>query len=279
MDISEALKSAAKTLQTSGVAEAVREAKSLLAFALNANQTFLIAHTEYELSIEEEKRFRDFITRRARREPFQYIVGKQEFYNLDFAVTKDVLIPRPETELIVAAAIEITKDNARFCEVGIGSGCISISILHAVKTASAIGLDISEKALKVARENAETHLVAERLELKSSDVFKNLQNEKFDLIVSNPPYIPVEDVKTLQAEVRDYEPPAALTDGADGLSIVRKIIVGAPIFLKASGFLLMEIGINQEVGVREMFDKTVWREIEILPDLQNIPRTVQAQIR
>jgi len=279
MDISEALKSAAKTLQTSGVAEAVREAKSLLAFALNANQTFLIAHTEYELSIEEEKRFRDFITRRARREPFQYIVGKQEFYNLDFAVTKDVLIPRPETELIVAAAIEITKDNARFCEVGIGSGCISISILHAVKTASAIGLDISEKALKVARENAETHLVAERLELKSSDVFKNLQNEKFDLIVSNPPYIPVEDVKTLQAEVRDYEPPAALTDGADGLSIVRKIIVGAPIFLKAGGFLLMEIGINQEVGVREMFDKTVWREIEILPDLQNIPRTVQAQIR
>ena len=279
MDISEALESAAKTLQTSGVAEAVREAKSLLAFALNSNQTFLIAHAEYELSVEEEKRFRDFITRRARREPFQYIVGKQEFYNLDFAVTPDVLIPRPETELIVAAAIEITKGNARFCEVGIGSGCISVSILHAVKTASAIGLDISEEALKVARENAETHLVAKRLELKSSDVFENLPAEKFDFIVSNPPYIPGEDVKNLQAEVRDYEPPAALTDGKDGLSIVRKIIADAPHFLKAGGFLLMEIGINQETKVREMFDEKNWREIKILPDLQNIPRTIKGRIR
>jgi len=277
--VADALRLAREKLKASGISQASREAKSLLAFVLRKDKIFLVAHSEYELSAVEEKRFRELLLRRAEREPFQYITGRQEFYNLDFAVTKDVLIPRPETELIVAAAIEITKDNARFCEVGIGSGCISISILHAVKTASAIGLDISEKALKVARENAETHLVAERLELKSSDVFKNLQNEKFDLIVSNPPYIPVEDVKTLQAEVRDYEPPAALTDGADGLSIVRKIIVGAPIFLKAGGFLLMEIGINQEVGVREMFDKTVWREIEILPDLQNIPRTVQAQIR
>jgi len=279
MKISETLESATKTLRMSGVAEAVREAKSLLAFALNANQTFLVAHPEYELSVEEEKRFANFITRRARREPFQYIVGKQEFCNLEFALTKDVLIPRPETELIVEAAIEILNHNTRFCEIGVGSGCISISILHAVKTASAIGLDISAKALNVARKNAKTHGVAERLELKTSDVFRNLPDDKFDLIVSNPPYIPRDEVKTLQAEVRNYEPLAALTDGADGLSIVRRIVADAPYFLKANGLLLMEIGISQDVAVRKMFDETIWREIDVLPDLQNIPRTIKAQIR
>ena len=279
MNISEALISAAKTLQLSEVAESVREAKSLLAFALNVNQTFLIAHSEQELSAEEERRFQGFTARRARREPFHYIVGRKEFYNLDFVVTKDVLIPRPETELIVETALEILKDGGRFCEVGTGSGCISISILHTLQMTSAIGLDISETALSVARENAETHRVAERLELKTSDVYKNLQDEKFDLIVSNPPYIPQRDVKTLQAEVRDYEPLAALTDGADGLSIVRRIIDDAPHFLKAGGFLLMEIGINQDVAVRKMFDEKIWRESDILPDLQNIPRTVKAQIR
>ncbi len=277
--ISESLKNAAAILTGGGVAEAVREAKSLLAFALNVNQTFLIAHSEYELSIEEEKCFRDFVSRRARREPFQYIIGRQEFCGLDFAVTKDVLIPRPETELIVEAAIEILKDNARFCEVGIGSGCISISILHRVKTASAIGLDISERALEVARKNSETHLVAERLELKISDVFEKLQNEKFDLIVSNPPYVPVEDIETLQPEVRDYEPSVALTDGADGLSIVKKIIDDAPRFLKASGFLLLEIGINQAIEVRARFNESLWRTIEVTSDFQNIPRMIKAQIR
>jgi release factor glutamine methyltransferase len=133
--------------------------------------------------------------------------------------------------------------------------------------------------LKVAGKNAETHNVAKRLELKISDVFKNLENEKFDLIVSNPPYISEEDVKSLQAEVRDYEPLAALTDGADGLSIVRQIVSGAPRFLKAVGFLLMEIGINQDAVVREMFEEKIWRGIEIVPDLQNIPRTVKAQLR
>ena len=278
MKVSEILKSAAKTLQTGGVAEAVREAKSLLAYALNVNQTFLIAHSEYKLSAAEEKRFQDFLTRRARREPFQYIVGKQEFYNLDFAVTPDVLIPRPETELLVAAAIEILKNDARFCEVGIGSGCVSVSILHSIKTASAIGLDISEEALKVARENAETHQVAERLELKISDVFENLPFEKFDLIVSNPPYIPREDVKTLQPEVGGYEPLNALTDGGDGLSIVKRIVDDAPKFLKPNGVLLIEIGFNQADEVSAMFDENLWRSVEILPDLHKIPRTVKAQI-
>ncbi len=279
--ISETLKQAAEILQTSGIAEAKREAKSLLAFALDKNQTFLVAHPEYELSNEEEKRFQGVLERRAKREPFQYIVGKQEFYGLDFAVSKDVLIPRPETELIVEQAIEILRkaENPRFCEVGIGSGCISISILHNLKTANGIGLDISRKALTMARKNAEKHQVFERLEFKISDVFNILTDDMFDLIVSNPPYVSIEEMQTLQTEVRDFEPAIALTDGKDGFSIIEKIIKDAPNFLTSGGFLLMEIGFNQSITVEKMFDKDIWHKIEILPDLQGIPRTVKAEIK
>lgn len=277
-NVSETLKLAAEILQASGIADPRREAASLLAFALHKDKVFLVAHSEHELSSEEEKLFQNVVARRARREPFQYIVGRQEFYGLDFAVTPDVLIPRPETELIVETAIEILRaeNNSAFCEVGIGSGCIAVSILYHARRTSAVGLDISENALKIARKNAETHLVAERLELKLSNVFNNLKNETFDLIVSNPPYIPLDEIKTLQAEVREFEPIEALTDGGNGLSIVEKIIRDAPEFLKDKGSLLMEIGFNQSKQVEALFNREVWRKVEILPDLQGIPRMVKA---
>jgi release factor glutamine methyltransferase len=280
-NIRENLKSATEILQSNGIGEPQRDAALLLAFTLQKDKTFLVAHPEYELSNVEEKRFREFLERRANREPFQYICGKQEFYGLDFAVTKDVLIPRPETELIVENAIEILgeSENAKFCEVGVGSGCISIAILHNVETTKAIGLDVSERALKIAKKNAETHKVLERLELKNSNVFEVLTNEKFDLIVSNPPYISVEDVENLQPEVRDFEPVIALTDNKNGLTIVQKIIDQAPKFLNSNAFLLMEIGFNQSDKVREMFRAETWRSVEILPDLQGIPRTVKARLK
>ena len=150
--------------------------------------------------------------------------------------------------------------------------------MHEVEIASAIGLDVSEKALRIAEKNAEKHGVLERLKLKVSDVFAELKNEKFDLIVSNPPYVPSEDFSTLQAEVRDFEPQVALTDGKDGLSIIEKIIIESPEFLKANGFLLMEIGFNQSNKVREMFAAEIWREVEFFADLQGIPRMIKAQI-
>lgn len=279
-DISETLREATKILQMSGIAEPRREAASLLTFVLQKDKTFLIAHPEYELTGKEEENFRDFLNRRANHEPFQYIVGKQEFYGLDFLVTPDVLIPRPETELIVENAVGIlkTKESPQFCEVGIGSGCISVAILHEVKTASAVGLDVSEKALQIAETNAEKLGVLERLNLKNSDVFAELSNEKFDLIVSNPPYVPSEDFPTLQAEVRDFEPQVALTDGKNGLSIIGKIIIESPKFLESNSFLLMEIGFNQSNKVREMFSTEIWREVEFFADLQGIPRMIKAQI-
>lgn len=281
MNISEHLKSATKILQSSGIGEPRREAGSLLAFALGKNQTFLIAHSEYELSSGEEKRFQKALARRAAREPFQYITGRQEFYGLDFEVTPDVLIPRPETELIVENAIEILRgnQNALFCEVGTGSGCIAVSILHESESATAIGLDISERALEIARRNAARHRVSERIELKTSDIFAALEDERFDLIVSNPPYIPLKDIENLQAEVRDFEPLEALTDNQNGLSIIEKIISQAPRFLKPEGILLMEIGFDQSLKVREMFSAKSWQGVEILPDLQGHPRMVKARIR
>lgn len=278
--ISEILENASKVLRESGIAEPRREASSLLGFSLKKDKTFLIAHSEYELSDKEIRRFRKILKRRANREPFQYIVGKQEFYGLDFLVSPDVLIPRPETELIVENALEILKniENPRFCEIGVGSGCISVAILHENKTATAKGTDISAKSLKIARKNAEKHKVSERLQLEISDVFDTFENEKFDLIVSNPPYIPSKDFDALQREVRDFEPKVALTDDKNGLSIIEKIIENAPNFLKPNGYLLMEIGFNQSEKVREIFSFEIWKNVEFFPDLQGIPRMLKAFI-
>lgn len=268
-------------MKQNGIAEPRREARSLLEFALGKDKTFLIAHPEYELSETEKSEFEKLLTRRAGREPLQYIRGHQEFYGLDFVVTPDVLIPRPETELIVEAAVEIlkNKENPRFCEIGVGSGCISIAILHEIKNSFAVGADVSEKALEITRLNAEKNFVADRLFLRKSDVFENFENENFDLVVSNPPYVPTGDFETLQREVRDFEPHIALTDGGDGLSIIEKIIFDSPKFLKPDCFLLMEIGFNQSFKVKEMFDPKIWQTVEFLPDLQGIPRMLKARLK
>lgn len=280
MNISENLKKASDILQKSRAAEARRDANTLLGFALQKDRTFLIAHDDYRLTEAEQKLFDEIIERRAKREPLQHITGKQEFFGLAFEVNKDVLIPRPETELLVENAIEIltAKENPRFCEIGVGSGCISISILHELEKASAIGLDISEKALKTAARNAEKHRVSERLDLRISDIFDALSDEKFDLIVSNPPYISRDEIENLQAEVRDFEPLNALTDGADGFSIIEKIIENAPQFIRSNGFLLIEIGFGQAEKVETMIDRKIWRETGFLHDLQDIPRTLKIRL-
>lgn len=280
-NISQAIEKANEILKNNGIAEPIREAKSILSVVLEKDKSFIIAHTEYELNLTEENQFWSFIKRRANREPFQHIAGKQEFWGLDFIVTPDVLTPRPETELIVEAGVEILRDleNPNFCEVGIGSGCISVSILHEIKNARAFGLDISEKALQIAEKNAEENGVLHRLNLMISDVFGELdKNKQFDLIVSNPPYVPIDDLQNLQVEVKDFDPHIALTDGKDGLSIIRKIIETSPAFLKSGGFLILEIGFNQSAKVRQMFDLQIWQKVNFFSDLQGIPRMLKAKI-
>lgn len=277
-NIAETLEQASEILRANEVAEPRREASLLLCLALEKDQTFLIAHPEYKLTETEEDLFRAYVQRRADREPFQHIAGRQEFYGLDFIVTPDVLVPRPETELLVENALTLflRDQNIFFCEVGIGSGCISVALLHELKMARAIGLDISAEALDVAEKNALKNNVADRLELGVSDVFSELNvDDEFDLIVSNPPYVPLEDFAGLQAEVRDHDPRVALTDGGSGLSIIEKLIRESPQYLKPGGYLLMEIGFNQSFAVREMVDLNIWRSLDILPDLQGIPRMVK----
>ncbi|MBK7391831.1 MAG: peptide chain release factor N(5)-glutamine methyltransferase [Chloracidobacterium sp.] len=286
MTILDLLNKSANRLSDAGVADPRREASSLLAFALDKPSAFLIAHPEYELTDEEASRFDGFIARRANREPFQYITERQEFYGLDFEVSPDVLIPRPETEILVEEAIrELNKlkelnrlSELAFCEIGVGSGCISVSILHNVPNATAIGIDISEKALAVAGRNAANHGVADRLSLQIGNVFAGVTN-KFDMIVSNPPYIPDADLTDMQKEVRDFEPHNALFAGADGLDIIRRIIDEAPEHLNKGGLLLIEIGFGQAEILRGHIDQTIWSKHEFIPDLQGIDRVLKVRLR
>ena len=279
--IGEALRGAAQALDHAGVAEARREASSLLSHVIGRDRTFLISHAEDQLAEAELRKFADAIARRARGEPAQYITGVQDFYGRSFRVTPDVLIPRPETELLVEGALQVMNANASVCDIGTGSGCIAVTLLCERADARAIAVDISEAALEVARQNARDHAVENRIELLVSDCFASLDanTRRFDLIVSNPPYVSANALPGLQREVRDYEPLVALSPGADGLSVIRRLLVEAPAFLKTNGYLLLEIGFDQGEAVQELVKNKVWTLTQMLPDLQGIPRIVVLQKR
>jgi release factor glutamine methyltransferase len=280
--IARAMVEAAQILRQAGVPEARREAASLLEYITGRDRTFLITHAESLLALSDVRRLRDLVERRAAGEPLQYIRGHQEFYGLEFEVTPDVLIPRPETELLVETALAILDKTAQsplICDVGTGSGCIPVAILHERPAAKAVALDVSPAALHVARRNAARHNVRERLSFIASDCFSALDphHVRFSMIVSNPPYIAEDALKGLQTEVRDHEPRIALTPGGDGLRIIRRLLKDAPAFLDAGGYLLMEIGFDQHEAVGEMVDPQAWELLGIHKDLQGIPRIVSLQ--
>jgi release factor glutamine methyltransferase len=281
VDIKESLNSATKRLASAGVPDGRKEAYSLIAFVTGRDQAFVRAHPEYELSPHEVDRMEACVSRRAKREPFQHIVGVREFCGLEFEVNSDVLVPRPETEQLVESAIAFLrrKSKSRFCEIGVGSGCISIALLKQIKTAVGTGIEISEKAIAVARRNAIRHSVDERLEIRYGDVFNTIEySDRFDLIASNPPYIPAREIENLEPEVREFDPRIALTDGTDGLSIIRRIIQGAPRLLNSPGMLLLEIGKGQSDEVVGLFKPAIWKRVESSNDLRGIPRIVKAFI-
>ncbi|MFZ1700792.1 MAG: peptide chain release factor N(5)-glutamine methyltransferase [Pyrinomonadaceae bacterium] len=280
MNVSIALRAATDALNEAGLTDGRRESASLLCFALDRPNAFLIAHPEYELTTDEAARLEEYIKRRAAREPFQHITGRQEFWGLDFEVSSAVLIPRPETEILVEAAIATlqTSVHQRFCEIGVGSGCISVSILHSVANAKAVGVDISPAALAIARCNAAKHRVDERLDLIQGSLFADIDTT-FDLIVSNPPYIPDADIKVLQPEVRDFEPHTALAGGPSGLDIVEEIIECAPKYLQTDGVMLVEIGSGQAAAVRKMLAPDIWDETRFLLDLQGIERILHTRLK
>ncbi len=280
ISIADAIIEGAGVLRKGGVPEARREAGSLLAHVLDKDRTFLISHAEDFLINGQLNEFRDYVERRAQGEPLQYITGSQDFFGLEFKVTPDVLIPRPETELLVGLALKLFEPDSdpQICDVGTGSGCIAIALLHTRPRAHAIALDISEAAISIAKDNATRHSVNDRISFVVSDCFQSLGNAPpFDLIVSNPPYVSAEALAGLQREVRDHEPQVALTSGSDGLSVIRRLLQEAADFLKADGYLLIEIGFDQAAKVESLIDANVWKLLEIYPDLQGIPRIVALQ--
>jgi release factor glutamine methyltransferase len=190
-----------------------------------------------------------------------------------------VLIPRPETELLIETALKLLgqlTEPQLICDVGTGSGCIAITLLHERPVLRAVGLDISLNALHVAERNARRLGVGERFSLIASDCFDALKQTgaRFKMIVSNPPYVAEDALPGLQREVRDYEPRAALTPGGDGLSIIRRLLADAPLYLESGGHLLIEIGFDQHEAVTRLLDREVWQLLDIHEDLQGIPRTV-----
>ena len=284
MTIAEALREASQILQGAGVPEARREAGSLLSFVITKDRTFLISHAEDELDQSSLDQFREAVERRAAGEPLQYISGVQDFFGREFRVTTDVLIPRPETELLVEAALEVVggRDAAPFiCDVCTGSGCIAVTLLCEIGSARAVALDKSPAALEIAKLNAVKLSVADRAVFVVSDCFESLdaRDYQFDLIASNPPYVSAGVLAGLQREVRDHEPLVALSPGPDGLSMIRRLLQEAPAFLKQNGYLIMEIGFDQGEKVQSLVDTGVWRLLELRPDLQGIPRIVVLQKR
>ena len=290
MTIADALREAAARLREAGLAEPRREAGTLLAHALGRDAAFLVTHSDEELTAEQVLAFLACVGRRAAGEPFQYIAGRQEFYGLEFEVSRDVLIPRPETELLVEEALELLRDTPSpfVCDIGTGSGCILVALLHEREDARGVGCDVSLAALNVATRNAQRHGVFERLWFCVSDCFSFWESgegdgseavpPRFHMIVSNPPYVAESDLEGLQREVREHEPRVALTPGGDGLSVIRRLVAEAPEFLKPGGHLLMEIGFNQHERVAALIDPAVWTLLDIHRDLQGIPRTVALRL-
>jgi release factor glutamine methyltransferase len=277
--ISEVLKRASQVLREAAVPNDILDAQTLLAEALGRDRTYLIINYHQEVSPDVLERYRILIERRASGEPLQYITGHQEFFGLEFEVTADVLIPRPETEMIVEETIRLARganiDKHLIIDVGTGSGCIAITLARELEQSRIIAIDISPAALAVAKRNATRHGLGTRIAFIASDLLLALSQPLFaDFIISNPPYVSQEQIAGLQREVRDWEPRLALTDFADGLSFYRCLFEQTPGRLKPGGYLICEMGYTQSEKILAMIDPAYWAEPFLLDDLQGIPRTL-----
>ena len=270
---------ATKHLTDRGVDSPRLNAERLLAGALGMGRLDLYLQFDRPLDSEEVDTFREMLRRRGRREPLQYILGHEEFYGREFIVTPDVLIPRPETEILVQEVLSRLKGKPApsVADVGTGSGCIAISIAAEVPEASVTATDISPAALNVAYRNAKALGLADRVELLKGDLTEPLTGRTFDAIVSNPPYVASGDATDMQAEVRDHEPATALFAGRDGLDVIRRLVPAAVRMVNPGGFLAMEIGLGQSADVAALCREHApeW-SVEIVQDLARIDRIVIA---
>lgn len=251
----------------------------IMCHVLNIDRLKLILDQNQEISESDYKKYMALVEERAKGRPVQYIISEQEFMGLDFYVDERVLIPRGDTEVLVEAIIEKYKfSKCKFAEVGTGSGAIAVSLVKHLEKAEGISLDISEDALEVARINASTNGVLDRLKLVKSDVFSNLDAEKqsLDFIVSNPPYIPSEVVDTLHIRVKNFEPHMALDGGDDGLDFYRQIVDESRYYLKEHGMVFFEVGHDQSDDVSKLFEDSGYKDVYTIKDLQGFERVVIA---
>ena len=253
----------------------------LLSHILERDRAWLITHNNDSLDNEKYRLYEDTIDRRSRREPLQYIIGRQEFWGLEFTVTRDVLIPRPETELVVETALKIVKRASRATIVDLctGSGCIAVSLAKELGDTRIFAVDTSSQALAVARENAQRHGVSDRIRFLEGDLYAPLEELAIrglvDVITANPPYIRSGDLPMLQPEVRDYEPELALIAGTEGTEVQQKIIESATDLLEKHGTLIMEMGMGQAEILKRMIDEVgTYDKPEILKDLAGIDRVL-----
>ena len=273
--ISATLKLAIQQLRAAGVPNDLLDSQTLLAAALGKDRTYLIINFSEQLTSEALEKYQALINRRTTGEPLQYITGRQEFFGLEFMVTPDVLIPRPETELLVEETLRLAQgiNQPLIIDVGTGSGCIAISLARELEGAKVIAIDISVGALRVARSNAQKHELQNQVAFIEGDLFSGIEaGTKADLIVSNPPYIAAENLPGLQREVRDWEPKTALTDFGDGLEFYRRLLREAPAYLKPGGHFICEMGYRQSAKIQALVDRNIWTAPTILQDLQGIER-------
>lgn len=259
------------------------DAEVILCSLLGVERIQLHIHPEMEISREICQKFWANVEKRLKNMPVQYIVHQQEFMGLDFWVEEGVLIPRGDTEILVEKVLDIHKKNylsanMKLMDIGVGSGAISVSLAKLIKNSQVYAVDISSKALEVALKNAKYHTVEDKIVFLKGSLFDGVKGksleETFDIIVSNPPYIPRKVIETLSKEVKNYEPSLALDGGEDGLDFYRKIIKEGPVFLKPQGWLIFEIGYDQGEDVKGMMEKVGFSSVEVIKDLAGHNRVV-----
>jgi release factor glutamine methyltransferase len=279
VQLRQAIHAAITQLADAGIGEPRISAEVLVFHALGCDRAYLFAHPERELSAREEEQYEALIRRRASGEPLQYLTGHQEFWKADFLVSPAVLIPRPETEHLVEAVLNLVRHftlgpHLKIIDVGTGSGSIAVSLARELPEAEVHAVDLSAVALEVARLNA--CRLGARVRFAQSDILADVvRDASFDFVVSNPPYVGLNERDKVQKVVRHYEPQIAVFAGDDGLDVIRQLIPQAFEALRADGWLLMEIGYSQSEAVMALL--AAWHNVHAVPDLAGIPRVIVAR--
>lgn len=279
MTVLEAIQKSADFLEKKGVESPRLQTELLLAHLLKMPRMKLYLNFERTLTLDEMNKFRELIKRRAAREPLQHIVGSTSFCGFEIAVNKNALVPRPETELLAEEGWKFLDERETTAlDFGTGTGCIAIALAAKCPNAKILALDISPDAIALAKENAEIDKVAGKIEFLNGDGFAALpKNLQFDLIISNPPYIPTAEIETLQPEVRDFDPRAALDGGVDGLGFYRMLAAQAKPFLKPDGKIMVEFGDGQAKAIRNIFESEKWIVEAVKEDYSHLARILIAR--